>query len=65
MSPDEYDIAAGFIETVQMDDYDWSVTLTARSVALSVVKDSFDDWISQIEEQDGATKWCRVTEMRR
>jgi hypothetical protein len=63
MSPDEYEIAAGFIETVQMDDYDWSVTLTARSFALSDVKNSFDEWISQIEEQDGATRWSRVTEV--
>jgi hypothetical protein len=62
MSPDEYELASKFIETAQVSDYDWSVTLTAQSQLYQIVEDWFDEWISQIEEEDGATDWVRVVE---
>jgi hypothetical protein len=61
MSPDEYELAVQFIEAFDAADYDWSVTLTAQGLH-SVIEDDFDEWISQIEQKDGATEWVRVTE---
>ena len=62
MSPDEYDLASNFIETVQVTDYDWSVTLKAEYLPYPLLENRFDEWISQIEEKDGASEWVRVTE---
>jgi hypothetical protein len=62
MSPDEYELACKFIESVEVTDYDWSVTLTAQNPLYQIVENRFDEWISQIEEEDGATEWVRVTE---
>lgn len=61
MSPDEYDLASNFIEKVEVTDYDWSVTLTTHDIH-PIMEKLFDEWISQIEEEDGATDWVRVTE---
>jgi len=61
MSPDEYDLASNFIETVEVTDYDWSVTLTTEDIH-PIMEQLFDEWISQIEEEDGATDWVRVVE---
>jgi hypothetical protein len=62
MSPDEHELASHFIETVQVSDYDWSVTLKADAVVLGSLENNFDEWMLQIEEEDGATRWVRVTE---
>lgn len=62
MSPDEYELASAFIETAQASDYDWSVTLTAPGMLNQILEIRFQEWISRIEEEDGATEWVRVTE---
>lgn len=61
MSPDEFELASDFIETAEVTDYDWSVTLTTQD-SHSIMENLFDEWISQIEQEDGATDWVRVTE---
>jgi hypothetical protein len=61
MSPDDYELAVQFIDAFDAADYDWSVTLTTQGLH-SVVEDYFDEWISKIEQEDGATEWVRVTE---